>query len=243
MTMATQQRVLKILVEAVDTLTADFDLIEFLHRLSVRCVELLSADAVGMMIVDQHGELQLIAASDERTRLLELFALQHDQGPCVRCYHSGEAQLNINLTSSAVTADFGPFAARAREGGFVVTHALPMKLRREVIGAVNLFDTRLHHLSDSDIQIGQAIADVATIAILQQRTIEQGYAEKAQLQAALSNRVIIEQAKGILSERQNLGLDDTFDAMRALARHRGLRVTELARQITEGTFDGDITSA
>ncbi|WP_328936904.1 GAF and ANTAR domain-containing protein [Streptomyces tauricus] len=241
--MTNQQRVLEILVEAVDTLTEDFDLIEFLHRLSIRCVELLGIDAVGLMIVDQHDELQLIAASDEKTHLLELFALQHAQGPCVRCYHSGQAQLNISLTSSAATVGFGPFAARARKAGFTVTHALPMKLRNQTIGAVNLFGTRMRRLNDSDIQIGQALADVATIAILQQRTIEQIHTEKAQLQGALSSRVVIEQAKGILAERQSLSLDETFDVMRAYARPRHLRLTELAKQIIDNTFDGDIAPA
>ncbi|MFH8464932.1 ANTAR domain-containing protein [Streptomyces sp. NPDC017991] len=238
--MTSQQRVLDIFVETVDTLTAEFDLIEFLHRLSTRCVELLDVDAVGLMIVDQHDELQLIAASDEKTHLLELFALQHAQGPCVRCYHSGQAQLNINLTSSVATAGFGPFAAHARAAGFMTTHALPMKLRHHVVGAVNLFSTGLSRLSESDVRVGQALADLATIAILQQRTIEQSHTEKAQLQTALSSRVVIEQAKGILSERQGLSLDETFDAMRAYARPRHLLLTELARQIIENTFEGAI---
>ncbi|MGW1214158.1 GAF and ANTAR domain-containing protein [Streptomyces sp. NPDC002499] len=237
--MTGQQRVLNVFVEAVDTLTDDFDLIDFLHRLSIRCVELLDVDAAGVMIVDQHGELQLIAASDENTRLLELFALQHNQGPCVRCYRTGQAQLNISLTSPVATVGFGPFAARARDAGFVVTHALPMKLRHQVIGAVNLFRSRPTHLSDSDIQIGQALSDVATIAILQQRNIEQSYIEKTQLQAALASRVIIEQAKGVLSERHNLGLDETFDAMRAYAHPRHLRLTELAQQVIDNTLDAE----
>lgn len=240
MTMTSQQRVLDILVEAVDTLTEDFDLIEFLHRLCARSIELLDVDAVGVMIVDQHGELQLIAASDENTRLLELFALQHEEGPCVRCYRTGQAQLNIDLTSAPVTLGFGPFAARARDAGFVSTHALPMKLRQQVVGAVNLFHSRPSRLSESDVQIGQTLADVATISILQQRSIEQSYVEKAQLQAALTSRVTIEQAKGILSERHHLSLDSTFDAMRAYARPRHLRLTELAQQVIDNTFDGDL---
>ncbi|MFE6484246.1 ANTAR domain-containing protein [Streptomyces sp. NPDC057757] len=237
--MTSQQRVLDILVEAVDTLTDDFDLIEFLHRLSTRCVELLDIDAVGVMIADQHAELQLIAASDENTRLLELFALQHAQGPCVRCCQTGQTQLDIDLTSAPATLGFGPFAARARDAGFTVTHALPMKLRHQVVGALNLFQTRPGRLSDSDIQIGQALADVATIAILQQRTIEQAHVEKAQLQAALTSRVTIEQAKGILSERHGLSLDETFDAMRVYARPRHLRLTELAQQVIDNDFDGE----
>lgn len=237
MAMASQQRTLEILVEAVDSLIDDFDLIDFLHRLTSRCVELLDVDAVGVMIVDPHGELQVIAASDEHTRLLELFALQHEQGPCVECYHSGQAQLNIDLESSQVTAAFGPFAARAREAGFRTTHAIPMRLRHQVIGALNLFHSRTARISESDTQLAQALADVATIAILQQRTIEQGNVDKAQLQAALHSRVVIEQAKGVLAERWQVGLDEAFESLRSYARPRRLRMADLAQQVVQGTLD------
>ncbi|MFE9687785.1 ANTAR domain-containing protein [Streptomyces sp. NPDC006285] len=117
-----------------------------------------------------------------------------------------------------------------------------MKLREQTIGAVNLFDTRPRPLSDSDVQIGQAIADVATIAILQQRTIEQVHAEKAQLQHALTSRVVIEQAKGILAERHGLSLDDAFATIRAYVRPRRLRLAGVCQQIIDDTFDGDITA-
>ncbi|WP_370419850.1 ANTAR domain-containing protein [Streptomyces sp. QH1-20] len=235
--MASQQRTLEILVEAVDSLIDDFDLIDFLHRLASRCVELLDVDAVGVMIVDPHGELQVIAASDEHTRLLELFALQHEQGPCVECYHSGQAQLNIDLESPQVTAAFGPFAAHAREAGFRTTHAIPMRLRHQVIGALNLFHSRTARISEPDTQLAQALADVATIAILQQRTIEQGNVDKAQLQAALHSRVVIEQAKGVLAERWQVGLDEAFESLRSYARPRRLRLADLAQQVVQGTLD------
>ncbi|ARZ69344.1 transcriptional regulator [Streptomyces albireticuli] len=237
MAMASQQRTLEILVEAVDSLIDDFDLIDFLHRLATRCVELLDIDAVGVMIVDPFGELQVIAASDEHTRLLELFALQHDQGPCVRCYRTGHAQLDIDLESPGATVEFGPFAARAREAGFRTTHAIPMRLRHQIIGALNLFHSRAEKISESDAQLAQALADVATIAILQQRTIEQGNVDKAQLQAALHSRVVIEQAKGVLAERWQVGLDEAFEALRSYARPRRLRMADLAQRVVQGTLD------
>ncbi|MEW2580678.1 GAF and ANTAR domain-containing protein [Streptomyces syringium] len=240
--MASQQRTLEILVEAVDSLIDDFDLIDFLHRLTSRCVELLDVDAVGVMIVDPHGELQVIAASDEHTRLLELFALQHEQGPCVECYHSGQAQLNIDLESPQVTAAFGPFAERAREAGFRTTHAIPMRLRHQVVGALNLFHSRTAPITESDTQLAQALADVATIAILQQRTIEQGNVDKAQLQAALHSRVVIEQAKGVLAERWQVGLDEAFESLRSYARPRRLRLADLAQQVVQGTLDTAVLS-
>ncbi|GGY09378.1 GAF and ANTAR domain-containing protein [Streptomyces hiroshimensis] len=237
MAVASQQRMLEILVEAVDSLIDDFDLIDFLHRLTARCVELLDIDAVGVMIVNPYGELQVIAASDEHTRLLELFALQHEQGPCVECYRTGQLQLNINLESAQDTAAFGTFAERARGAGFRVTHAIPMRLRHQVIGALNLFHSRPGGITEPDVRLAQALADVATISILQQRTIEQGNVDKAQLQAALNSRVVIEQAKGVLAERCQIGLDEAFERMRGYARPRQLRLSELARQVVEGTLD------
>ncbi|WSY15315.1 GAF and ANTAR domain-containing protein [Embleya sp. NBC_00896] len=239
MAMASRQRVLEIFVEAVDSLIDDFDLIDFLQRLSTRCVELLDVAAVGLMIADQHGELQVIAASDEHTRLLELFALQHEQGPCVECYRTGRPQLDVDLGSPRAVQTFGPFAARARAAGFTTTHALPMRLRHQVIGAMNLFQATKGRLTESDTQVAQALADVATIAILQQRTIEQAYVDKAQLQAALHSRVVIEQAKGVLAERRQIGLDEAFDILRGHARAHRIRLADLARQVVQGAFDTD----
>lgn len=237
MAMASQQRTLEILVEAVDSLIDDFDLIDFLHRLTVRCVELLDIEAAGVMIIDPCGELQVIAASDEHTRLLELFALQHAQGPCVECCRTGQPQLDIDLASAEAARAFGPFATRARTAGFRTTHAIPMRLRNQVIGALNLFHSRPGRISESDARLGQALADVATIAILQQRTIEQGNIDKAQLQAALHSRVVIEQAKGVLAERWQVSLDEAFESLRNYARPRQMRLADLARQVVQGTMD------
>ncbi|MGW7151040.1 GAF and ANTAR domain-containing protein, partial [Streptomyces sp. NPDC054855] len=219
--MKREEQLLAAMVDAVDTLVDDFDLIDFLHQLCDRCNDLLDVSAVGVMLADPAGGLQLIAASDEHTRLLELFALQADQGPCVECHRTGTARFNITLTSPAQTAAFPLFAQRARQAGYATTHALPMRLRQKVVGAMNLFDSRDQKLSDADARVAQALADVATIAILQHRTVVHGNIERAQLRAALSSRIVIEQAKGILAERWQSTLDEAFDALRQHARaHR-----------------------
>ncbi|MFH9426338.1 GAF and ANTAR domain-containing protein [Streptomyces sp. NPDC017529] len=237
--MTREELLLAAMVDAVDTLVDDFDLIDFLHQLCDRCNELLDVTAVGVMITDPEGRLQLIAASDEHTRLLELFALQTDQGPCVECHRSGTARLNISLVSPVQTAAFPMFAERARRTGFATTHALPMRLRQQVVGALNLFDTREQSLSAADARVGQALADVATIAILQQRTIMFGNVERAQLRSALSSRIVIEQAKGILAERWNTTLDNAFGTLRRYARTHQLPLTGLCRQLIDGTLDTD----
>ncbi|MCX5008252.1 GAF and ANTAR domain-containing protein [Streptomyces sp. NBC_00638] len=235
--MTRERRLAEIFVEVADSLVEDFDVIDLLHRLSARCVELLDVSAAGILLADAHGELQVIAASDEHTRLLELFALQHDQGPCVECYRSGTARTNIDLSRTETTARWPRFAARARETGYVTTHAIPLRLRNRVVGALNLFHTNRDRLGDDDIALSQALADVATIAILQQRTLEQSHVENSQLETALTSRILIEQAKGVLAERWNTSVDDAFTAFRSYARSRHLRLSDLAVRIISGGFD------
>ncbi|MEV7340708.1 GAF and ANTAR domain-containing protein [Streptomyces sp. NPDC093544] len=235
--MARERRLAEIFVEVADSLVEDFDVIDLLQRLSTRCVELLNVSAAGILLVDAHGELQLLAASDEHTRLLELFALQHDQGPCVECYRTGAARTNIDLSRREVTESWPRFAARARETGYVFTHAIPLRLRNRVVGALNLFQTEPRRLGDDDIALAQALADVATIAILQQRTLEQSHVENSQLENALTSRILVEQVKGVLAERWNTSVDDAFAAFRSYARSRQLRLSELAARIIAGDFD------
>jgi GAF domain-containing protein len=235
--MPRERRMAEIFVEVADSLVEDFDVIDLLHRLSERCVELLDVSAAGILLANGQGELRIIAASDERTRLLELFALQHDQGPCVECYRTGAARTNIELTRPEPADGRPHFAARARETGYVRTHALPLRLRSRVIGALNLFQTAPHRLGDDDIALAQALADVATIAILQQRTLERSQVENSQLETALTSRVLVEQAKGLLAERWNTSVDDAFAAFRSYARARHLRLSELASRIVSGDFD------
>ncbi|MEE4545572.1 GAF and ANTAR domain-containing protein [Streptomyces sp. V4-01] len=232
-----EQQVTEVFVEVADSLTADFDVIDFLQRLSVRCEELLEVAAVGILLADDNGALHVLAASDEHTRLLELFALQHEQGPCVECYRSGRPRTHIDLTDADVTVAWPQFTRGARETGFVVTNALPLRLRGRVIGALGLFQTDPDPLSAADLTLAQALADVATIAILQQRTLTHTEAERDQLQYALTSRIVIEQAKGILAERWQLPVDQAFSVFRAYARAHSLKLSQLAREIAEGSYD------
>ncbi|MFF3641007.1 ANTAR domain-containing protein [Streptomyces sp. NPDC002564] len=235
--MAREQRITEVFVEIADTLIDDFDVLDLLQRLSTRCVELLDVASVGILLADVHGDLRTVAASDERTQLLELFALQHEQGPCVECYRSGQPRTNIDLSRRETTMAWAQFATHARRTGYAVTHAIPLRLRRRNVGALSLFQTEPRHLDDDDLVLAQALADVATIAILQQRTLEQSHVEKGQLQTALNNRILIEQAKGLLAERWDTSPDEAFATFRKYARARHLRLAELAHQVIDGSYD------
>jgi hypothetical protein len=231
--MTRERQLSEAFVEAADTLVDDFDVIEFLHTLAERCVQLLDVDAAGLMLADQRGNLHASAASSENARLLELFELQTDAGPCVDAYRTAVQVVNVDLHTS--TERWPRFAEAARLTGFVSVHALPLSLRTTVIGALNLFSARPGPLSDADIRIGQALADIATIGILAQRTMHQAELLAAQLQQALTSRVTIEQAKGILAERRGISVDAAFALLRALARSHNLRLSNLARDVAERT--------
>ncbi|MCF3960226.1 GAF and ANTAR domain-containing protein [Streptomyces fuscigenes] len=238
-TMSREQQVSAVFVQVADSLIDDFDLIEFLQQLCGHCVMLLDVSAAGILLADERDILQTVAASDETTEMLELFALQHDQGPCLECYSSGRARTNIDLGNSAAVSAWPAFAAQARRSGLHTSHVFPLRLRDRAVGALNLFHHGSQSLTSQDASLAQALADVATIALLQQRDIGREQQEKAQLQYALTSRITIEQAKGILAERWNSTPDTAFRALRSYARTHQLRVSDCARGIIDQTLDTD----
>ncbi|MEO7195656.1 MAG: GAF and ANTAR domain-containing protein, partial [Pseudonocardiaceae bacterium] len=211
----------------------EFDLVEFLHLLVDRCVELLEVSAAGLLLGDSHDQLRVMASSAEDIHLLELFQLQNNDGPCLDCYRTGEPVSHPDLS---VAADRWPlFAPVATESGFRTVHALPMRLRSRVIGALNLFHTDPNALAPEVTRIGQALADVATIGLIQERALHHHDTLVDQLQTALDSRVLIEQAKGVLAERHHIDPGNAFTLLRNHARHHGQRLTELATAVIDGS--------
>lgn len=115
------------LVELADTLVADFDVVELLTLVADRCVELLDVSAAGLMLVAPEGDLRAMASSSDTMRLLELFELQAQEGPCLDCYRQGTPVLN--QTVSAIDGRWPRFAPEALAAGYLTVHALPMRLR------------------------------------------------------------------------------------------------------------------
>ena len=223
-------------VDLADTMVADFDVIDFLHVLTDRSVALLAASAAGVMLADPRGELRVAAASSEEAGLLELFQLQNDQGPCLDCFRTG---LPVTATDLGGPAPRWPrFAEAATRAGFATVEALPMRLRDQVIGALNLFRAEPGQFDPADLRIAQALADVATIGLLHERNVRRREAVSEQLQAALNSRVVIEQAKGKLAERLGIDMDRAFRMLRDYARNTNQHLTDIARDfVTAGTAD------
>lgn len=221
-----------VFIELADTLVDDFDLIEFLHTLTERCVQLLDVTAAGLLLTDNAGTLQVVAASSERTRLLELFQLQTDQGPCLDCFRTG---VPISVDDLPTAGRWPRFTAAATDIGFASVHALPMRLRTDIIGALNLFHDAPGALDENRLRVGQSLADIATIGLLQQRAIHRRDAITEQLQTALNSRVLIEQAKGLLAERLQVDVAEAFTLLRTAARTHNRRLSDLAGAIVDGT--------
>ena len=226
---------IRTLVELAGGLVHDFDVVELLSLLADRCVEVLGVSAAGVMLAAPEGDLRVVASSSEAMRVLELFELQSDEGPCLDCYRSGKAVL-LDEDLAAVEGRWPRFAPVAAQAGFRSAHALPMRLRGSIIGALNLFAPHRGSLSAEDVAAGQALADVATIAILQQRVAAESRVLIDQLNTALNSRVVIEQAKGVLAERSGLSMESAFEAMRHYARDRNLRLADVARGVIDRTL-------
>ena len=230
-----EQRLARVFVELADTLVDDFDMLEFLSMLVERCVELLDVAAAGVVLSDNKGGLRMAAASSEQARLVELLAVQADDGPCLDCVRTGMPVHSADLAADELR--WPRFAPAAVAAGFVATHAVPMRLRRNVIGALNLFKVEPDGVDESSVRLGQALADVATIGMLQQRAIDDNTVLIEQLQTALNSRIVIEQAKGVLSAQGGVDMDHAFAALRGYARSHNLRLSELAFTVADGTAD------
>ncbi|HEV7974045.1 GAF and ANTAR domain-containing protein [Amycolatopsis sp.] len=229
-----EPQLLQAFVQMADTLVDDYDVVDVLHQLVEHSLQLLPVAAAGIMLSDQRGHLQVLASSTEQARLLELFQVQNDEGPCLDCVRTRESVLVADLSETA--SRWPRFAPQALREGFSAVHAVPLRLRRETIGALNLFGREPGLLGERDLQVARALADIATIGILQERAIRRGEVLTEQLQTALNSRVAIEQAKGALAHAGNLDMDQAFAVLRFYARKNNARLSEVAHQIVTGAL-------
>jgi GAF domain-containing protein len=227
--------VVRSFVEMADTLVDDYDVVDLLTGLTDRCVSLLGVSAAGVMLTSPAGGLGLAASSNEAMRLLELFELQAQEGPSLDAFHTG--QLIEHQSLDAEPARWPSFAAAATRAGFHSAIALPLRLRDVILGALNLLSTTRTPMDEADIIVARAFADIAALSIMQHRTITEVQRLNEQLTAALTSRIVIEQAKGVIAERAGIDLAEAFSRLRAYSRNHNRRLTDVAQAAIDGTLD------
>jgi len=239
--MTGHEDILNACVELLDTFADDYDLAEFLHRLASRCVELVDVAEAGVLLAAPDGTLHYIAGSSERRDVVDLIELQEAQGPGADAFHDGSAVF-AGLDPEA-TSRWPDFTRNARQAGFGSVAAVPLRRHEEVIGAVNLLSAGAAPLEAEDRAVAQALADIATIGILQQRAVTEARLVSSQLEMALQSRIAIEQAKGILAERHRTTVEEAFTGLRAYARNGGQRLSDVARSVIDGSLDTSLLFA
>jgi transcriptional regulator with GAF, ATPase, and Fis domain len=233
-----EESLVETFVLLADTLVDDYDVVDLLDVLVASCVDLFGITEAGLLLDDQKGNLAVVASSSEETRLLEVFQLQNHEGAALDCVANGQAVTSADLGGE--TTRWPRFAPAAAVAGFRSVVALPLRLRDQTIGALNLFSQQTALMSTSDQRLAQALADVATIGILQWRAGRRQAIVAEQLQHALNSRVIIEQAKGVLAERNGAGMDAAFNALRNHARSHNLKLTDVATAVVRGDIDPSV---
>jgi GAF domain-containing protein len=229
-----EDKLVESFVVLADTLVDDYDVIDFLETLAERCVDLLGVSAAGVMLADQAGTLRHTACSSERMRIAELFELQYQEGPCLDAFRENKAV--VSATPADAAARWPLFAPHALENDYASVAAVPMRLRAQVIGALNLFSTSTGAILPADLRVAQAMADIATIGILHERAAGDARTVTAQLEGALQSRIVIEQAKGIVAEHNHIGVDEAFALVRGYVRRNQRRLRDTAQQIIDGTL-------
>ena len=222
-------------VGLADTLVDDYDVIELLHRLTTYCVRLLPIDAAGILLSDQRGELRVLASSTEEARIVQQFAVESGEGPALECFQSSRDVAVADLRDDGQR--WPSYAERAEKAGFRAVYAVPLRLRAQTIGALSIFRVEPGLLTTEDVRIGQGLADMATISILHERALSQRTVLVDQLQFALTSRVIIEQAKGVLAERCGVDMSEAFTMLRKHARNNNLRLADVAKGVVAGTVE------
>lgn len=217
-------------VSLASSLANGADVVDLLSELTEVCARLLDVASAGLLLADQHGTLHVLAASSERTRELEVFQVQRAEGPCLDSYLTGEPVFVPDL--AVVTERWPRFVPHASQAGFASVHAVPLRRGEVRLGTLGLFGTTVRALNDNDLGLAQALADVAGVALVQDRALNDRAAVNEQLQTALSSRVVLEQAKGVLAQQGDLDMVGAFQVLRRYARDRNMRLTDVARAVT-----------
>lgn len=224
-----ERQIIKAFVDLSNELVDDYDVVEMLAQLTTSCASLLDVASAGLLLADANGKLHLVTSSSERTHHLEIFQLQRDEGPCLDCYHERRPVLVPDL--DAEKKRWPQFCGAARTVGFRSVHALPMRLKSNVLGTLGLFGEEVGSLEKEDVALAQALVHVATVAIVNERSAADRSTVNAQLQQALTSRIVVEQAKGVIAHGGGLEMDAAFAVLRRYARDHGRKLSDIASEV------------
>ena len=227
-----EQQLVDTFLSLADSLTDRFDVVDVLDTLAERCAALLSATGVGVLIENARGSLEVVASSGHKSELLEIMQLAFDEGPCIEAYHSGNVVLIEEIEE--IADQWPKFAAAAKSLGFRSVYAMPMRLRDTTIGSLNMFRMTTGPVDPADAAVARAFTEVATITILQQRSLTEAALVREQLETALASRIVIEQAKGIIASTHGVDMEAAFGYIRNRARSTKTPLSDIARAIVEG---------
>ncbi|MCS5732473.1 GAF and ANTAR domain-containing protein [Herbiconiux daphne] len=227
-----EERVAETFVSLADTLVTGYDIVEVLQTLIEQTTQIVEANEAGILLPDSTGGLEVVASTSERSQLISILQLRADEGPCLDAYATGKPVSVDNIADTY--ARWPAFATSAAEVDFQSMYAIPMRLRDETIGSMNIFSDRTGPMDPKDTMIARALADVATIGILQERALRESGIAQEQLQRALDSRVLIEQAKGVLAQTERIDMHEAFTVLRNRARHSGRRLSDVAQEVIEG---------
>ena len=234
---AQQRGVADVLRDFAVLLSDEHSVDDILRALGDYCTELLPVDTVGVLLRLPGGGLQVGTANTEMGQIVEQLEADLGEGPCSSSLETGHQILEPDLRFAVER--YPRFVPRAIQAGVLSVHGLPLTVRVEQIGALNVLAAEAVELTPAQLQTAQVLADVAIAYVSNRRAIDASTKLTKQLQAALDSRVIIEQAKGIMAERHGLPVNEAFEVMRRYARNRGLKLHDVARDVVGNTLTID----
>jgi GAF domain-containing protein len=230
--MVDQSRLLEVLSGFAHTMTGDYELSDVLYRLTDDVTQVLDVAGAGIAFADDEGRLRYATASNDTVTALEQVQERHQQGPCAEAFRTQEPVMIADISKRAEWVDY---RSVAQELGILSAAGIPLSLASERFGALNLYDSRVREWSLEEIALARVLADMAAGYLVQSR-LQDTRRLAEQLQMALDNRVVIEQAKGMLSAALGISVDEAFDRLRRHSRNTNTSLRSLAASVVDDGF-------
>jgi transcriptional regulator with GAF, ATPase, and Fis domain len=203
------------------------------HVLAADCISLLRAHTAGILIRTADDDLELLAATSHQATELELHQANNGSGPCFDAIKTGYA---VAAADDEIQTRWPRFAVAMQKTGLCAVHAVPLRWHTRVLGGLNLFWTEPVWLNDEQAATAQAFGDICSLALMQAPAVPEAGQLDERLRAALESRVVIERAKGVLSQDEGLDMASAFQRLVQLSEAAQVPLTDTATMIVNQTF-------